>query len=62
MIRVFLIGENGEGHASGMVSKEKIVNTHLIVHNKRYYYFKKITPEFYLHFEECEQPYIITEF
>jgi len=61
-MHITLIGKDGCEHASGIVEFGKVIDSHLVQHNGRLYYFKP-SPSISNHvFEECEQPYIITEF
>lgn len=62
-IIISLRDANGTEHAKGYVDIDKIQDAHLVERNRRLYYFKPGTSKIgsYI-FEECNQPYIVTEF
>ncbi len=62
MTKITLIGTDGSIHAEGIIELANIINCHLVEHNKRLYYFKSPSHISNHIFEECSQPYVITEF
>lgn len=62
-VNIKLVGFDGTIHAYGTVKLIKIVDNHLIEHNKRLYHFEdNIRAGEIIVYKECKQPYIITEF
>lgn len=61
-VKISLIGADGLLHAEGIVDLAKLLDAHLIERNKRLYYFKPNVRIGNYIFEECSQPYVLTEF
>lgn len=60
-VQIILMNDDGSS-ITGLVDLAKMLDTHLIKRNERIYYFKPSSKIGNYIFEECSQPYTITEF